>query len=59
MRVKWTLSYNGEKKVYVLTEYHEADGEWYKINTSEWTYIDAPLETIRKSNAEYLREFSR
>jgi hypothetical protein len=56
VKVKWTLSYDGEKKVFVLTEYRAGHAEWFKVNQTEWTSIDQPLEQIRKSNLEQEKE---
>jgi hypothetical protein len=56
---KWTLIYNGETKIYTLTQYQLVGEEWYKMGTTEWSYIDAPLEHMRKLNHQLLGEERR
>lgn len=52
---KWTLLYEGKKKLYTLTEHVKVGETWHQVAESHWAYLDAPLEHIRKVNAERFR----
>ena len=49
---KWTLRFEGKTKMYILSEYQLAGTEWIRISETQWAYLDAPLEEIRKRDIE-------
>lgn len=48
--VRWTMTYDGPNRTYVLSEYYDVAGEWRIRNRSSWvTMIDA-LNHIEQTN---------
>jgi hypothetical protein len=53
---KWSLVYDGQKKTYRLTEHRLIDGEWVKLNSSDWNTMESVLSHIEMSNEKRLKD---
>ncbi len=53
---KWSLIYHGRTQSYHLTEYRFVDGEWLKLNHSEWDTIQSVLGHIENMNEKRMKE---
>lgn len=53
---KWSLVYSGKTQSYQLTEHRLIDGEWVKLNSSEWDTINSVLSHIEVTNEKRMKD---
>lgn len=53
---KWSLVYDGQKKTYQLTEHRLIDGDWVKLNSSDWNTMESVLNHIEVSNEKRMKD---